>query len=255
VATTPCRTPRNRLLAALSPAEFDRIAADLDVIAIAPKQVLHRQGEPLEYVYFPNGGVFSMTTGYGDGSRVECATVGNEGLVGIAAFFRDDAISPGETMLQVPDGDTHRLSVTAFRRELAHRGGFHDGVGRYADAVMAHVMFSTGCMAHHAVQERCARWLLLTHDRVGSDEFDLSQEFLAMMLGVARQSVTIVAGTLQMAGLIRYAHGRITIVDRPRLESAACECYALIRSTYDRLAVPRSASSTGQTVTAAPRTL
>jgi CRP-like cAMP-binding protein len=241
-------------VAALSAAEFNRISADLDLITVTPKQVLHRQGEPLEYVYFPNGGVFSMTTGYGDGSRVECATVGNEGLVGIAAFFRDDAISPGETMLQVPDGETHRLPVGAFRRELAYRGGFHESVGRYAEAVMAHVMFSTGCMAHHAVQERCARWLLLTHDRVACDEFDLSQEFLAMMLGVARQSVTIVAGTLQMVGLIRYAHGRITIVDRPRLESAACECYALIRSTYDRLIVS-SPSSTRQTVVAAPRNL
>jgi CRP-like cAMP-binding protein len=227
--------PRNRLFAALPERDFARLRPELDTITFKPKEVLHRQHEPFDYVYFPTSGVFSMVTGFADGNKVESATVGTEGMVGIAAFLSDDPISPCESMLQVPNGEAQRLSVKALRRELAQQGTLHTALGRYVEVVIAHSLQSTACLALHPVQERCARWLLMTHDRMERDEFDLSQEFLAIMLGVSRQSVTVVAGALQMAGLIRYTHGHITVVDRTRLEAASCECYGMIRTAYDRL--------------------
>jgi CRP-like cAMP-binding protein len=127
------------------------------------------------------------------------------------------------------------LAVADFRRELARGGAFSDAIQRYAQAFLALVMASTSCIAAHAVQERCSRWLLLTHDRVRRDEFELSQEFLAMMLGSTRPTVSVAAGMLQKAGYISYVHGRITILDRAGLEAAACECYRTVKADYDRL--------------------
>jgi CRP-like cAMP-binding protein len=136
-------------------------------------------------------------------------------------------------MMQVSDTNVEQLSVAAFRREVSHQGAFADLVGRYAQATLAQMMQSAACNALHHVQERCSRWLLMAHDRVGGDEFHLSHEFLAVMLGVRRQSVTVVAGTLQGAGLISYKHGRIKILDRKGLEAASCECYAIVRRKFD----------------------
>jgi CRP-like cAMP-binding protein len=231
------------LLAALPEADFARLRPELDTLNVKPKQVLHAQGEQIDFVYFPNTGVFSITTALSDGTRVESATVGNEGMLGISAFFSDDAVSSGEVILQVPEGSADRLSRSAFRRELARGGAFSHLIGRYAQALIAHIMQSTACNAQHAVQERCARWLLLTHDRVIGDEFELSHEFLAVMLGVRRQTVTGIAGRLQESGLIRYTHAHVTILDRKGLEAAACECYAIVQPFYDRLrsVVSRSA--------------
>ena len=146
----------------------------------------------------------------------------------------------GETMMQVPDTDAEVLSAAAFNRELERGGPFHKCVHRYSQGLLMLIMQSTGCMPLHPVQERCCRWLLMTHDRVRQDEFHLSHEFLSMMLGSTRPTVTIVAGTLQKAGLIKYTHGRIRILDRKRLEEASCECYATVRGHFDR---PRSVAS------------
>lgn len=235
MASSPTDRPKNRLLAALPDDDLARLRPELDTITFQPKQIVHRQHETFDYVYFPNGGVFSMVTAFADGNKVESATIGREGMIGVAAFLTDDPISPCESMLQVPDGESYRLSVKTLRRELTQRRALHATLGRYAEVVIAHSMQSTACLAQHPVQERCARWLLMTHDRIERDDFDLSQEFLAMMLGVSRQSVTVVAGALQMAGLIRYTHGHITILDRSRLEAASCECYAVVQAAYKRL--------------------
>jgi len=135
----------------------------------------------------------------------------------------------------VPDTNAEVMSADVFKRELARGGPFHECVHRYSQGLLMLIMQSTGCMALHPVQERCCRWLLMTHDRVREDEFHLSHEFLAMMLGTTRPTVTIVAGTLQKAGLIKYTHGRITILDRKNLEAASCECYATVRGHFDRL--------------------
>jgi len=190
-------------------------------------------------VYFLNSGVASITTLLSNGSMVETATVGDEGMLGIEAYLGEDAVSQGETMMQVPASNgsarAEVLSVAAFRRELAQGGTLHQFAGRYAQIVLAQMMQSAGCNALHPVHERCCRWLLQTHDRVHSDTFQLSHEFLAIMLGVRRQTVTVVAGTLQGAGLIAYSHGQIRIRDRAGLEAASCECYAAIRKQHDRL--------------------
>jgi CRP-like cAMP-binding protein len=135
----------------------------------------------------------------------------------------------------VADASAEVMSVDTFKRELERAGPFQECVQRYSQGLLMLMMQSTGCMALHPVQERCCRWLLMTHDRIRTDQFHLSHEFLAMMLGSTRPTVTIVAGTLQKAGLIKYVHGRMTIVDRAGLEAASCECYGTVKSHFDRL--------------------
>jgi CRP-like cAMP-binding protein len=137
--------------------------------------------------------------------------------------------------LQAPDGDAGQLSVGAFREEIARRAELHDLLGRYTQVVIAQMMQSTACNALHDVQERCARWLLMTHDRVHQRDFELSHEFLAIMLGARRPTVTLVAGTPPRAGLIAYTRGRVKVLDRAALEATACPCYAVIRAHFDRL--------------------
>lgn len=231
----PPDRPKNLLLRALPDADFQRLLPDLKTIPTTTKQVFHKHGQPIEYVYFPNGGVASITAVLSDGTMVETGTVGLEGMVGIEAFLGNDTVAPGESMMQVPDTSAEQLSVLAFRREIARQGALADLIGRYAQASVAQMMQSTACNARHHIQERCPRWLLTTHDRVGTDEFQLSHEFLAIMLGVRRQSVTVVAGTLQAAGLITYHRGRVKILNRKGLEAASCECYALVRRRFDAL--------------------
>jgi CRP-like cAMP-binding protein len=224
--------PKNQLLAALPRDAFDRLRPHLQTVPIRLRQVLQRQGHPLRYVYFPNGGVISITTVMEDGRSVEAVTVGDEGMVGIEAFLQADPIAPGETLMQVPDTNGERLSVEDFRRELSEHGALDVLIGRYTQVVIAQMMQTTACNAVHDVQQRCARWLLMTHDRMHHQDFKLSHEFLAVMLGVKRQSVSVVAGALQEAGLISYTYGRVTVRNRRGLEAAACECYPLIRAHF-----------------------
>lgn len=235
VRLPPNARPKNRLLAALPSDVYRRLLPDLETIPIRPKMTLHKAGEPIQHVVFPNGGVCSITTLMPDGTMVEVATVGDEGMLGIEAFFSADALAPGETMVQVPNGSVVRLGVKAFRRELAEGGGLQDLVGRYAQIIIAQMMQSSACNALHQVQQRCARWLLTTHDRMHDQDFHLSHEFLAVMLGAQRPTVTVVAGTLQQAGLISYKHGLVKVLDRAGLEAASCECYPIIRAHFDRL--------------------
>jgi CRP-like cAMP-binding protein len=224
----------NRLLAALPPADYQRILPDLKTVPITVKQVLHKHHEAVRYVYFPNGGVCSMTTVMADGSMVEVATIGYEGVVGINVFLGSD-VMPGTTLVQVGDGSAVRMSVTAFRRELDRGGAFQKVIRRYAQALVATMMQSVACNTLHHLEQRCCRWLLMTHDRVDGDEFGLSHEFLAVMLGARRPTVTLVAGSLQRLGLIRYKHGRVRVLDRGRLEDMSCECYVTIRRHFTRL--------------------
>ena len=231
--------PRNRLLASLPIAELTRLQPHLRTVPLARKQVLLKRGEPISHVYFPNGGMCSVTALMNDGEAVEVATVGDEGMLGISAILGGTAM-PGETMVQVAAANPHhmtaeRIPITAFRNELERRGALHDRVSRYSLGAIALLMQSTACVALHTVPQRCCRWLLMTHDRIRHDQFHLSQEFLAMMLGSARPTVTLVARALQREGLIRYTHARVTIVDRKGLEAASCECYSTIKAEFDRL--------------------
>jgi CRP-like cAMP-binding protein len=229
--------PQNRLLRLLSDDDLRHLRPHLKTVSLEPKQILHRQGERPRHVYFPNGGVVSMATLLSEGTMVEVATIGDDGIVGIEAFFGDDAVSACETIVQVPvpHESAERLSVQDFRRELVACPTLHHAVARYLEVLYAVMARLTACNVHHEVEARCARWLLTTHDRMHGQEFHLSHEFLAMMLGVRRQSVSAVAKTLRTAGFIRYVHGRVTVLDRKGLEAAACDCYPVIRTLFDRL--------------------
>jgi CRP-like cAMP-binding protein len=226
--------PKNKLLARLPDSDFARIREHLRTVPITVKQTLHPRDERIRDVYFLNGGVASMTMSMKDGAMVEIATIGDEGAVGITAFVGGE-VMVGETMIQVPDTSAEIMPIEQFRREMARDGPFANGIQRYAQALLRLMMQSTACIALHPVQERCCRWLLMTRDRVGRDEFHLSHEFLAMMLGSTRPTVTLVAGVLQKAGIIKYTHGHITILDPAALEAASCECYLSVKEHFDRL--------------------
>jgi CRP-like cAMP-binding protein len=234
-AARPRDCPDNRLLASLPAHELARLLPHLTTIQTQVKQMFHRKGERLGAVYFPNDGVASITTLMNDGRLVEVATVGDEGIVGIEAYLGADPLALGDTMMQVAGTSAEMMTVASFRHAVVAHKGFGDVVSHYAQVVVAQMMQSTACNALHPVQQRCARWLLTTHDRMHRQDFGLSHEFLAVMLGVARPTVSIVAGGLQDAGLIRYARGRMAILDRKGLQAAACECYAVVRAQFDRL--------------------
>jgi CRP-like cAMP-binding protein len=165
-----------------------------------------------------------MVTVLNDGSMVEVATIGREGMLGVSAVLNGDP-SPAAAMVQGETDTCYRMPADVFRQEIDRGDVFHDLMARYSQALGGFIMQSTACNAVHSVEQRLARWLLMAHDRVGKNEFPLTQEFVAMMLGVSRPTVTVVAGTLQKAGLITYHRGHLTIVDREKLEAASCECY------------------------------
>jgi CRP-like cAMP-binding protein len=237
-AIIPNRPPPspNKLLAALPAADYLRILPSLHTIPLKFKQMLQKYGEKVTTVYFPGSGVCSIVNVMQDGRMVEVATVGNEGMIGITAFLGGD-FPPGETFVQVPvpNGETQLMTVAAFREEIDRRGPFHELMNRYTQALTAMIMQSTACNGLHSVEQRCARWLLMTHDRVGHDEFQLTQEFLAIMLGVRRPSVTIVMGTLHKAGVIDYGSRMTRVVNRKGLEAMSCECYSVVKATFARL--------------------
>jgi CRP-like cAMP-binding protein len=165
-----------------------------------------------------------MLTVLENGSMVEVATIGREGVAGLPAALNGDP-SPGETFVQGEGATCWRMAIVPFRRELDRRGAFYDLVSAYNHALFGLIMQSTACNAIHSVEQRLSRWLLMAQDRMEAKDFPLTQEFLAMMLGASRPMVTVVAGTLQKAGLITYHRGHLTIVDREQLEAASCECY------------------------------
>jgi CRP-like cAMP-binding protein len=216
--------PANHLLAALPADEYARLAPTLGTTSLKLKRFLHQSGEPVDRVYFPGGGFASVVTVLKDGSMVEVATIGREGMLGMSAALNRDP-SPSAAMVQAEIDTCYTMSAAAFRREMDRRGAFYDLLTRYGQALIGFIMQSTACNAVHSVEQRLSRWLLLAHDRVGTDEFPLTQEFAAMMLGTSRPTVTVVAGTLQKAGLITYHRGHVTVVDRENLEAASCECY------------------------------
>ena len=185
-------------------------------------------------VYFPNGGVYSITNEMGNGGLVEVATVGLEGMLGIGLFI-GDRNGIGRTFQQVPNGSLPSMAAARFVKETTRAGPFRDVVSVYAQANLLQIMQCTACNALHNVTQRCCRWLLQTLDRVDDDTFLLKQEFLAVMLGVHRPTVTVVLRALQREGLITSRYGRIRILKRKRLEAASCECYGVIRDHFVRL--------------------
>ena len=227
------RSP-NKLLAALPAADYRRILPTLTTVPLKFRQVMHKYGEPIDTVYFIGGGVASVTNVMTDGRMVEVATIGNEGMVGVTVFL-GGTLSPGEAFIQVPDGNGQAMAADAFRKELDRRGAFYGLMSRYSQAMQILIMQSTACNSLHTVEERCSRWLLMTHDRVDGDELRLTHEFLGYMLGVCRPTVSLVLGTLDKAGILHNGTKKITIVNRARLEDTSCECYRVVKSAFDRL--------------------
>lgn len=223
----------NRLLALLPAAERERLLRRLERVSVGIKEVLYEAGKPIPHVFFPLNGVMSLVITMSDGPSVEVATIGNEGLVGTPVFLGAD-ISPTKAFAQVP-GDALRMRAEWFKGEMKNGGRLPVLIQRYTQTMINQISQSVGCNHLHSVEQRMCRWLLITHDRVGTDEFPLTHEFLAQMLCVRRPSVSVVAGILQKAGLISYHRGRITILDRKRLEATSCECYEVVRREYDRL--------------------
>jgi CRP-like cAMP-binding protein len=224
----------NRLLRALPPAEHERLIADSTREAFGLKQVLLEPGEAIHTVYFPRSGVVSLLTRMDDGSSIEIVTVGNEGIVGVPVFLGARGMGARDFyQVQVP-GEMIAMSVGAFLK-ASRRDPLRALVQRYIQALFTQVTQQVACNGLHSIEERCSRWMLSTHDRVGSNEFPLTQEFLAQMLGVRRASVTLAAGVLQRAGFICYSRGQVAIIDREGLENVSCECYRIVRTEFNRL--------------------
>lgn len=224
---------KNQLLAALPAKEYSRLVAYMEVIPLEIKQYLYLRNQPIEYVYFLNYGVASMLTVLTDGSAIEVATVGNEGMVGLPAFLGADRI-PGECFIQIP-GSGLRMRVDAFKTHVTASSPLHDLLQRYTQGLFNQIAQSAACNRLHSIEERFCRWLLMTGDRVETGTFPLTQEFLSKMLGVNRSSVSLTASILQRAGLIEYVRGQMTILDRSGLEATSCECYQVVRAEFERL--------------------
>jgi CRP-like cAMP-binding protein len=225
--------PSNRLLGLLPPKDYKRLRPHLQAIPLAYRQSLYRAQKPIEFVYFIETGVGSLVNTMKNGQAAEVGTIGNEGMVGLPLLLGDDR-APTSVYVQVP-GVGLRIKATVFNEELARSASMRRVMLHYAHAFFNQVAQSAACNQFHTIEQRACRWMLMTHDRMQSDEFLLTQEFLAMMLGVQRTGVTAAASKLQRASLIRYRRGNVTILDRPGLERRACECYGVSKKEFDRL--------------------
>jgi CRP-like cAMP-binding protein len=235
--TPPARGGSNHLLDLLPNGERERIVASMQRIPIRPHDMLIGPGELTAYVYFPLWGLISLMTPLKDGLAIETATIGNEGMVGVHSFLGGGATGNLQAMGQVP-GEALKMGVDHFRIEMEGNAKLREVMLAYSQALLLQISQGVACNAVHSIPERCARWLLESHDRAGSDQFLLTHEFLSDMLGVRRPSVTVAARTLQKAGVIDYQRGRISVLDRPGLEEASCECYQVIKDEYRRLLPP-----------------
>jgi CRP-like cAMP-binding protein len=233
-ALTVPRDRSNALLAGMPRAARACLAGLLSPVSLSSGEVLH-EPDTLRHVYFPVDCVVSLFAPIAHHLSIEVALVGSEGMVGVALAL-GVRTSPLQALVQ-GSGRALRMEASAFRRELRRSGGLRAGVYRYVDLLMGQLGQNAACNAFHPLESRCARWLLMTRDRMHSDELELTHEFLARMLGVRRVGVTVAAGNLQRRGLIAYARGRITILDAERLEQSACECYAVLQKLYAEASV------------------
>jgi CRP-like cAMP-binding protein len=213
--------------------EYARVAPHLERVEAERRQVLFDVDRPITYVYFPEAMVTSILGVMADGTAVETATVGREGMVGLPVFLGTDQMS-AQAFAQIP-GPALRMSAEAFRAAVAESPALTLALHRYTQALFTLVSQNSACNRLHTMAERCARWLLHTHDRVEHDEFPLTHQFLSQMLGVRRATVTDAMGSVQERGAVEYQMGRVRVRDREALERAACECYAIITREFDRL--------------------
>jgi CRP-like cAMP-binding protein len=231
-STRPEGPTGNRLLDALPSAERERVGASTTSVPLIPGNEFYAAGSRISHVYFPTVGVVSLMRPVEEGTWIETAVVGREGMVGIRAFLGGGTSGNQRAIGQVK-GFALRMSADTFRGHVEEGGKLRGVMFAYTQALMAQTAQTVVCNAVHDIHERCAHWMLQVHDRVDGDEFDLTHEFLADMLAVRRSSVTVAAGTLQRAGLIQYRRGHVKITDREALEGASCECYGIVNREFE----------------------
>ncbi len=224
----------NRLLSLLSDADYERLRPHLSHLVLEYRKSLYEASRPIEQVYFPIDGVASLVITTAEGASAEVGTIGSEGLVGLPVCLGDHESRSSSVYVQVP-GTALKMDAGIFRSELAASPTLNLIMLRYTHTFFNQVAQSAACAHLHRVEQRCCRWLLMTRDRMPSDDFLLTQEFLGMMLGVRRTTVTEVMGSLQKQGLIRYRRGHVSILDPDALRLRACECYDISRLEFDRL--------------------
>ena len=239
--TPPVPDPRtNDLLAALPAQEFDRWLPQLEPVTLKLGQVLYESGKRMSHVYFPTSAIVSLLYVLEDGASAEIAVVGHEGVVGISLFMGGES-TPSRAVVQSA-GQGFRLRGQAVKDEFERAGPVMRLMLRYTQALITQMAQTAVCNRHHALDQQLCRWLLLSLDRLEGDELNMTQELIANMLGVRREGVTEAALKLQADGLISYARGHITVLDRPALEERTCECYAVVKHEYDRLLPARTAT-------------
>ena len=234
---------RNGLLAALPPEDLARLRPRLQPVELPFDQTLYPADGIVEAVLFVESGMVSLLATLEDGEQVEVGIAGREGLIGLPLVFGDDR-SLVEARVQM-EGTALRIGAAAFRDAMEESAALRGLLHRYALVFQAQVTMTAACNARHAIEQRLARWLLIAHDRAGADEFPMTHEFMAMMLGVRRPGVSLAAGVLQKAGLIHYVRGRMAVTDRPGLEAASCECYHVARREFGRLLGDGAATRAG----------
>jgi len=223
----------NRLLNSLPEPEYQRLLPRLEEVSFSLGEVVYEFGGQLDYVYFPTNSIVSLLYTMENGTSAEMGLTGNEGVVGIALFMGGGTM-PNRAVVQSAGGAL-RMKARVLQDEFALGGKFQQMLLRYTQALITQISQTAVCNRLHAVEQQLCRWLLLSHDRVNGDELLMTQELIADMLGVRREGVTVAAGHLQDAGAISYVRGRITILDRHKLEEIACECYQVVKDEFDRL--------------------
>lgn len=223
----------NRLLAALPREEYQSLVPYLERVSFDLGEVIYESGETLDHIYFPTTSIVSLLYLMQDGSSAEMGLAGNEGVVGIALFMGGDTM-PNRAVVQSAGGAL-RMKANVLQREFALGSQFQRLLLRYTQALITQISQTAVCNRLHSVEQQLCRWLLLSHDRVKADDLVMTQELIADMLGVRREGVTVAAGRLQDDGAISYIRGHIKILDRPKLETIACECYQVVKDEFDRL--------------------
>jgi CRP-like cAMP-binding protein len=227
---SPTKSPpiANRLLAALPKKDYQVLQRHLEEIPLVFEEILYRPNLVISDVYFPNSGIVSLLAGVNERSTLEVGLVGNEGMVGLSVFLGVNS-SQNRAVVQGV-GSAMKMKATAFRNECNNGGALPRLLQRYTHSLLTQIMRSAVCNQFHSVDARLSRWLLMTHDRMGDDEFQITQEFLSNMLGVRREGVCRAAGDLQKRKLIDYSRGRLKVLDRDGLEAVSCGCYEIIRN-------------------------
>jgi CRP-like cAMP-binding protein len=230
----PVKSPRhltkNYILNTLPDEDYKRIHPDLEKVELERGQTIYLPDQPIKHVYFPNTSMISVVTNTSKGESIEAGVIGWEGIAGIEVLMGVDS-TPSESMAQIPNGAT-RITTETIRREFDRGAAFHDLTLRYVHALMLQISQTALCNRLHSLEQRLARWLLMCRDRTETDEIRLTQEFLSIMLGVNRPSVTLAAITIQSGGYIKYSRGRIKILNRKGLEKIVCECYQAVKKTW-----------------------